>query len=75
MLETYFENTNTLNRHRAGPLGQYVDGFAQRLAEQGYTKSTARRILNAAARLGQFVKLKAIDLTLVNPIKIGDFRQ
>jgi site-specific recombinase XerC len=75
MLETYFENTNTLNHHRAGPLGQYIDGFTQQLVELGYTKSTARRILNAAARLGQFVKLKTIDLTLVNPIKIDDFRQ
>ncbi len=75
MLELYFQNTNTLNHHRSGPLGHYIDGFAKHLDELGYTKSIARRILNAAARLGQFLKLKEIDLTLANSTIIDDFGQ
>ncbi len=75
MLSTYFENTYTLNRLGSGPLGHYLDGFAQQLDEQGYAKSVARRMLNAGARLGSFVKLKDIDLDLSNPTIIDDFRQ
>ncbi|NQY38130.1 MAG: hypothetical protein HRT37_24920 [Alteromonadaceae bacterium] len=53
MLELYFQNTNTIIHYRAGPLGHYIDGFAQHFDELGYTKTTARRILYGAARLGQ----------------------
>lgn len=75
MLETYFKNTYTLNRLRASPLGRYIDGFAQHLNEQGYTKSIARRILNAGARFGDFFNLKDIDLDQDNPTIIEDFEQ
>jgi hypothetical protein len=75
MLVTYFENTYTLNRLRSGPLGQYLDGFAQHLDEQGYAKSVARRMLNAGAHLEHFVKHKEIDLDLHNPTIIDDLRQ
>ena len=74
MLSTYFENTYTLNRLGSGPLGHYLDDFALQLNEQGYAKSVARRMLNAGARLGYFVKHKDIDLDLSNPTIIDDFR-
>ncbi|NQY65205.1 MAG: hypothetical protein HRT38_16080 [Alteromonadaceae bacterium] len=53
MLELYFQNTNTIIHYRAGPLGLYIHGFAQNFDKLGYTKSTARGIINAATPLVQ----------------------
>src|SRR3972149_1819896 len=53
MLETFFATPRTLERLRAGPAGPYLDGFARRLKDEGYGRSTAGRYLRAAAHLGR----------------------
>lgn len=35
MLEIYFESPYTLCRLRSGPLGNYINGFAQALKDRG----------------------------------------
>ena len=47
MLEKYFESKFTLNQLRNGPGGQWLDGFAGSLLEDGYSWWTARAYLRS----------------------------
>jgi len=66
MLERFFEAPFTLNRLRHGPSGPYIDGFAQRLEEEKYSWSTARRFLRSSSHLGNFVGGWGIGLDAVD---------
>ncbi len=55
MLETYFSAPKTLKRLRSGPSAPYIDGFATRLQETGYSPASAVRYLRAATHLGHFL--------------------
>lgn len=65
MLEIYFETPYTLKRLRSGPSGIYIDGFAQSLAEDGYSWWTARKNLRCAAHLGRFAETVGTALSSV----------
>ena len=52
MLERYFAAPKMLGHLRAGPSGQYLDGFAAALDSDGYRDATAVRYIRAAAHLG-----------------------
>jgi site-specific recombinase XerD len=54
MLETYFGSPKMVAHLRAGPSGQYIDGFAGSLERRGYDPSVAVRYLRAAAHVGHF---------------------
>jgi site-specific recombinase XerD len=54
MLETYFGSPKMVAHLRAGPSGQYMDGFAASLKRSGYDPSVAVRYLRAAAHIGHF---------------------
>jgi hypothetical protein len=42
-MERFFRNPQTIRQKRQGPLGAYIDDFAQLLSDQGYTRECARR--------------------------------
>lgn len=73
MLEIYFESERTLDRLRAGSSGAYIDGFAQRLNDEGYSWWTSRRYLRSAAHLGRFVEFKGSDLHAVDEEMLDTF--
>jgi len=56
MLERYFAAPKMLGHLRAGPSGQYVDGFAAALHSDGYSAATAVRYIRAAAHLGHVLQ-------------------
>ena len=60
MLETYFSAPKTLKRLRTGPSAPYIDGFAARLEEAGYSPASAVRYLRAAAHLGHFLHSRGV---------------
>jgi len=66
MLETYFSAPKTLRRLRSGPSGPYIDGFADALENQGYSKASAIRYLRNAAHLGQFLQRNGDDLAALD---------
>ena len=56
MLERYFAAPKMLGHLRAGPSGQYVDGFAAALHSDGYNTATAVHYIRAAAHLGHVLQ-------------------
>jgi integrase/recombinase XerD len=54
MITQYFEAPHVLRRLRAGSTGPYVDGYAEHLRTQGYSRLTTRGFLRAAAHLGRW---------------------
>ncbi len=73
MLEIYFESARTLDRLRAGLSCAYIDGFAQRLNDEGYSWSTSRRYLRSAAHLGRFVEVEGSDLHAIDEEALDAF--
>jgi len=63
MLESFFEAPFTLDRLRSGPSGEYIDGFAEQLHEDGYTRETVRCYLRSACHLGWFTKTEGEKLS------------
>ena len=55
MLETYFSAPKTLARLRTGLSGPHIDGFADALEQDGYSRASAVRYLRAAAHIGHFL--------------------
>jgi hypothetical protein len=42
MIDQFYSDPLSLERLRFGPLGSYIDTFAQVLSAQGYARSTAK---------------------------------
>lgn len=65
MLGRYCAGTAGAEHLRVGPLGSYIDGFATRLAREGYTPSTVQEKLHYVVHLSRWLerrKLQAADL-------------
>jgi len=75
MLDKYFESLFTLEQLRNGPSGPLLDGFAQSLHEDGYSRLTARTYLRAAYHLGHFLQSEDIALVALQPDTIAEFRR
>jgi len=63
MLERFFEAPFTLERLRSGPSGGYVDGFADQLGGDGYSRETGRTYLRSASHVGWFAESKGEALS------------
>lgn len=75
MLERFYSAPKTLARLRTGPSGRYIDGFAEYLAEAGYTSSSAVRYLRVAAHLGHFLDSQGKTLAEVDAGTPAAFRK
>ena len=74
MLETYFSAPKTLARLRTGPSGPHMDGFADALAQDGYSPASAVRYLRAAAHVGHFLHRRRRALADVDASTLKAFR-
>lgn len=75
MLEKYFSAPKTLRRLRTGLSGSYIDGFADTLESEGYSKASAVRYLRNAAHLGQFTTPRGGDLAAIDASTLKAFRR
>jgi integrase/recombinase XerD len=55
MIETLYDASYCLRRHREGLFGPYVDSFSESLAARGYTVDTIRGLLSGARAFGQWL--------------------
>jgi integrase/recombinase XerD len=68
-MERFFTHAETLSSKREGPLGLYIDEFAEQLSRQGYSRQYARRRLQLVAELSHWLRrrdLAVADLTLTH---------
>lgn len=75
MLERFYSAPKTLARLRTGPSGSYIDGFAEYLAEAGYSSSSAVRYLRVAAHLGHYLDSQGKTFVEVDAGMPAVFRQ
>lgn len=59
-MEQLYKDPRTPLRMREGPLGAYVDAFAQQLIDEGYAKASARYALQLVADLGRWLRRRKI---------------
>lgn len=83
MLEYWYKERRTLVDFRRGPLGPYMDGFAARMKERGYSRSFGTQVLGNCCLLNSFLIDQGImrgkDVTLAHfesfiDVYLADFR-
>jgi len=73
MLEKYFSAPKTLARLRSGLCGPYIDGFAEALAADSYSRLTAAKYLRAAAHFGRFLRRRNGSLAEIEASTLDTF--
>ncbi|MGD0236408.1 MAG: tyrosine-type recombinase/integrase [Syntrophorhabdales bacterium] len=56
MLDQFYADPSSWERLRLGPLGTYIDAFAQRLSSRGYARSAGRRKIQAVACFNRWLE-------------------
>ena len=68
-MERFFRNPQTIRQKRQGPLGPYIDDFAQLLSDQGYTRECGRQRLRLVAEFSHWLwsrHLTVRDITVTS---------
>ncbi len=71
MIDHFYSHPKVLKRLHSGPLGSYIDSFAQILMVQGYQTSTAKHKIRIVADLSRWLeqqglRVKDLDETTLN---------
>jgi site-specific recombinase XerD len=66
-MEQFFKHPQTLSRLREGPLGTYLDAFAQQLREQGYAPYSARMQLRLVADFSRWLTQQGLTVYETTP--------
>lgn len=72
-MECFFKNPHIVSFRREGPLGQYLDEFAQQLSEQGYSRLYGRRQLQLAAELSCWLRKKNLAVADLRVADLEDY--
>ena len=74
-MERFYKDPRTRLRMREGPLGAYVDAFAQRLSDDGYAKASSRYALQLVADLGRWLHRHKITAQQITSEHLGHYLQ
>jgi len=66
-MHRFFSKPETLLRLRRGPLGDYLDRYADWLFEQGFCRATARLHLVQIADFSLWLSKRGLTSTMSNP--------
>lgn len=61
-MQHFFRRRETLSQFHGGPLGPYMDSFADRLYNQGYTRLTGRQWIRASAQFSAWLQEQSISI-------------
>ena len=67
MLSDYFKRRTTLSSLYAGPAGNYLDEFSDRLAERGFHQKTVRHRIHGAVQFVHWARAINIELGSLTP--------
>ncbi len=71
----FFQHSATIQRMKQGPLGRYVDLYAQQLHSQGYAQQSARRKLHVVAGFSQWLYQKRVAASQLTSKHAHDYLQ
>jgi integrase/recombinase XerD len=63
MLERYLSRPCTLRRLRGGHTGPFLDGFAKRLSDQGFSPVAGRQLLSTGWHLGEWLAYRGCGVS------------
>ena len=75
MIEELYSDPRIAERHRAGPLGPYVDEFADTLRTQGYGHQTICLYVRATGKFSRWMQRKDLSLEDVGEPHVVQFLQ
>jgi site-specific recombinase XerD len=73
MIEHFFKYQSAIARHRSGPIGQYIDGFASQLHKRGYSLYCIKHKILSASKLSRWLKKRRIILKKLDEKMIDKF--
>ncbi len=69
----FFVFPRTIRRMYAGPLGPYIDAFADQLQHRGYSRSSSREKIRTAAKFSYWLACHNLDANDVNAYQLKRF--
>ncbi len=73
MLESYFNDPETIGRLRLSPLGPYLESLEESLVVNGYTKSTIYNYLRVSGEFGQWLEQSDVSLSELDEKALDTF--
>ncbi len=73
MIEHFYLQPHHAERLRRGLLEPHLDGFAQLLFQQGYSRQAARQKLRLAADLSRWLERKRLPVAGINEQRVDEF--
>lgn len=73
MIDQFYSFPSSWKRLRLGPLGPYIDAFAQYLSEQGYARPTARHKIRAVAGLSRWLERRQCGVKDLDEQVVSEF--
>jgi site-specific recombinase XerD len=73
MINHYFSHPKVLKRLHFGPLGNYIDSFAQMLIVKGYKASTAKHKIRIVADLSRWLDLQGLRVNDLNEATLNEY--
>jgi len=72
-MNRFFQDSATIQRMKQGPLGHYIDLYAQQLHAQGYAHQSARRKLQIVAGFSQWLHRKHVAASQLTSKHASDY--
>jgi site-specific recombinase XerD len=73
MIDQFYSLASSLQRLRTGPLGRYIDAFAELLSEKGYPRSTARQKIRLVGDLSRWLHRRRLGVETLDEQRISEF--
>ncbi len=73
MIDQFYADPLSLERLRFGPLGSYIDTFAQVLSAQGYARSTAKVKIREVAGLSRWLHRRRLGVEALDEQSVSEF--
>lgn len=71
----FYAKPSTLRRWKTGPLGPYLDGFAKRLWECGYSPGVGQNYIRCVGYLSQWLEQQGCKASQLDEHKLCDYQQ
>ena len=75
MSKSYFFNPKTMRPSCSGPLMQWLDSFAERLVQQGYSDLVCRRKMRLVADLSRWLGQQRLTAAKLNEQRVAEYLQ